>query len=112
MPSAWTPVGSAARPDGGRQRLGEATVHEQRRVDAVREVAQLLHRLLQVAPDLLEHRLRPVGIGVGDLADEVHAHRERDEMLLRAVVQVALDPTALRVAGLDERARDARSSSA
>ena len=52
--------------------------------------------------DLLEHRLRPVGIGVGDLADEVHAHRERDEVLLRAVVQVALDPAALRVAGLDD----------
>ncbi len=102
--------GAAGR---GAERLGEPAVHEQRRVDAVREVAQLLHRVLEVGADLLEHRLGLLGVGVGELAGEPHAHRERDEVLLRAVVQVALDAAPLGVGRLDDaRPRDARSSSA
>ena len=102
MPSASTDVGQRGAAGGGAQRLGEAAVHEQRRVDAVREVAQLLHRFLEVEADLVEHRLGLLGIGVGDLAREAHAHRERDEVLLRAVVQVALDAAALGVGRLDD----------
>ena len=109
MPSATTAVGSAARAAAALQRLGQAAVHEQRRVDAVREVAQLLHRVLEVVADLLEHLLRGVGIGVGELARQVHVHGQRDEVLLRAVVEVALDGTALRVARFDDaRARGAQ----
>ena len=91
--------GAVAR---GAQRVREPAVHEQRRVDAVREVAQLLHRLLEVGRDLVEHLLGGVGIGVGELACEPGAHRERDEVLLRAVVEVALDAAALEVGGLDD----------
>ena len=68
----------------------------------MREVAKLLHCLLQVAADLLEHGFCRVGVGVGDLEGEVHVHRERDEMLLRAVVEVALDRPSLRIAGFDD----------
>ena len=87
---------------GGAERVGQPAVHQQRRVDAVREVAQLLHRLLEVGRDLVEHLLGGVGVGVGELAGEAGAHRERDEVLLRAVVQVALDAAALEVGGLDD----------
>ena len=68
----------------------------------MREVAQLLHRLLEVGRDLVEHLLGGVGIGVGELACEARAHRQRDEVLLRAVVQVALDAAPLEVGGLDD----------
>jgi len=68
----------------------------------VREVAQLLHRLLDVAADLLEHGVRSFGIVLRDLAHQVDAHRQRDEVLLRAVVEVALDASTLRVAGLHD----------
>ena len=68
----------------------------------MREVAQLLHRLLQVGADLLEHRLGGVGVGVGDLPHEVHADGQRHQVLLRAVVQVALDAAPLRVTGFDD----------
>ena len=102
MPSASTDVEQRGAAGGGAQRLGQAAVHEQRRVDAVREVAQLLHRFLEIEADLVEHRLGLLGIGVGDLAGEAHADRERHEVLLRAVVQVAFDAAALGVGGLDD----------
>ena len=57
--------------------------------------------------------LAGVGIGVGELAGEAHAHRQRDEVLLRAVVQVALDAAALGVGRPRRCGRaTARSSSA
>ena len=68
----------------------------------MREVAQLLHRLLQVGAELLEHHLGLLDVGVGDLASQPHADRERHEVLLGAVVQVALDRASLRVAGLHD----------
>ena len=97
-----------------RSASAQAAVHQQRRVDAVREVAQLLHRLLEVARRSgRASSFACVGVAVGELAGEPHAHRERDEVLLRAVVQVALDPAPLGVGRLDDAgARDARSSSA
>ena len=112
MPFGFDRRGSAARPGGGAQRVGESAVHEQRRVDAVREVAQLLHRFLEIEADLVEHRLGLLGIGVGDLAGEPHTDRERDEVLLRAVVQVAFDAAAFGVGGFDDAGADRRSSSA
>ena len=59
-------------------------------------------RLLEVGGDLVEHLLGGVGVGVGELAGEACAHRERDQVLLRAVVEVALDPAPLEVGGLDD----------
>ena len=102
MSSASTERGERGAVAGGAQRVGQAAVHEQRRVDPVREVAQLLHRVLEIGRDLVEHLLRGVGIGVGELSREPRAHRQRDEVLLRAVVQVALDAAPFEVGGLDD----------
>ena len=102
MPSASTDVEQRGAAGRGAERVGEAAVHEQRRVDAVREVAELLHGFLEIEPDLVEHRLRLLGIGVGDLAREAHTDRERDEVLLRAVVQVAFDAAPLGVGRLHD----------
>ena len=53
-----------------------------------------------------EDLLRDAGIGAELRLREPQCERERDEPLLRAVVQVALEPPALGVGGLDEpRAR-------
>ena len=67
----------------------------------MREVAQLLDGLLEVGGDLVEHLLGGIGVGIGQLAGETRAHRERDQVLLRAVVEVALDPAPLGVGGVD-----------
>ena len=98
----FDPGGQRGTPGRRAECLRKTAVHEQRRVDPVREVAQFLHRFLQVLADLLEHPLRRLGIRVGDLTREVHADRERHEVLLRTVVQVALDRAALRVTGFDD----------
>ena len=111
MPSADDRGRERGARRGRAQRLLQSAVHQQRRVDAVREVAQLLHRVLQVVTDLLEDLLRGVGIGVGELTRQIHVDGQRDQVLLRAVVQVALDGTALRVAGFDDARADARNSS-
>ena len=68
----------------------------------MREVAELLDRVLEVGADLVEHRLGLLGILVGELTREPHVHRERDEVLLCPVVEVALDLAPLGVAGLDD----------
>ena len=92
MPSAITSVGSIARFAAVRNASAEAAVAQQRRVDAVRELAQLGQRRLHVAAQLLEHGLDRLRVALDELAGEADLHRERDEVLLRAVVQVALDP--------------------
>ena len=81
----------------GAQAFGEAAIHEQLWVDPVREVADLLERLVHVAGELLEHGPRPDRIGLGELARQPQVDRERDQVLLRSVMEVALDPASLRV---------------
>ena len=54
----------------GAQRLGEPAVAEQRRVDAVRELAQLGERRLHVAAQLLEHRHHGGRVGLDELAGQ------------------------------------------
>ena len=55
------------------------------------QLAQLLHRVLQLPAQLVEDELGLLGIGVGELAGQADVDRERDEVLLGPVVQVALD---------------------
>ena len=88
-----------------RQRLkahGEAVVAEHRRVDSLGQLPELLHRRRQVlsrggpgaAPSSesgLRLRGRPAPV-----------QRERDQPLLRAVVEIALEPPALGVARLHD----------
>jgi FtsX-like permease family len=82
---------------GGAQRLAEPAVGEQRRVDAVGEVAQFLDGGLDLVGELVDHqpgRLRVVG---HEVAGKPEVHGEGDQVLLRAVVQVALNATAFGV---------------
>ena len=102
MPSATTAGRKRGATGGSAERLLQTAVHEQRWVDPVREVPQFLHRVLEIVTDLLEDLLRRVGIGIGELPRKVHVHSQGDQVLLRAVVEVALDGTALRVAGFDD----------
>ena len=88
------------------ERGDQAVVGQDRRVDAAGQLSQLLERAGELrlrAPEQLV-RLRIAG-GQHALAGS-QGERDRDEALLRAVVEVALEPAALGVAGLDDaRAR-------
>ena len=98
MPSALTVTGIVpgpprrAAPRGGR-------VGQQRRVDPVGEVTQLPDRLLDLLCHLVKHLRALAGI-VGDhVPGQAQVHGERHQVLLGAVVQVPLHPTAFGVAG-------------
>nr|WP_263657342.1 hypothetical protein [Nonomuraea gerenzanensis] len=83
--------------DGRAQRRLQPRLGELQRVDAVRQVAQLGLRLAQVGRELREHGRRLRGVGVHQPLGDPRLHGRRDEPLLGAVVQVALDPAALAV---------------
>ena len=68
-------------------------------MDPAGELAQLVQRRLQLGLGFGE-QLR-VGVGV---AQELQCEPEREQPLLRAVVQVALESSAFRVAGGDDPA--------
>ena len=72
-------------------------------MDPLRELRRLLERLLHVASQLLEERLRRHGIVVHQPFRELEVDRERNEVLLDAVVQLALDPASVAVGCQDER---------
>ena len=98
MPSsrvARTPT-LAGRPA---QRRGETTTLERRRVDALCELRGLVQRLLDGARHVVHERLRCRRILLGQLVDELQIDRERDQVLLNALVQVALDPAPVGVRG-------------
>ena len=71
------------------------------------ELAQLGERGLRVGAQLFEQTVRRSGVALDQLAREPELHRERNEMLLRAVVQVALD-LAARLVGRRDDARAGR----
>ena len=84
------------------ERGRQAAVGEDRRVDAAREVAQLLQREARLLARLA-HQLggRRVAL-LGALLGHAQRQRERHEPLLGAVVEVALDAPALGVGGRDD----------
>ena len=86
----------------GPERLSQPAVDEQRRVDAVRQLAQLLDGLLDILGQLVQHLSRGRGIVGDDVPGQAQVHRHRHQVLLGAVVQVALHPAALRVAAGDD----------
>ena len=71
----------------------------------MREGTEVFERVLDLRSEVLEHRVRVVGSGGGQLARQTQVHGQRDEALLSAVVKVALDLAAFRVGG----GNDARS---
>ena len=58
------------------------------------ELPELGERRLDVPAQLLEHRLDHLGVRVHQLAGQTDLHRERDQVLLGAVVEVPLDAAA------------------
>ena len=86
--------------DGAKGR-GHALLLEQRGVDAARELHQRRHR---VGGRLLlrgQQRLGPRWRRHGQRRCQSQVDRQRDEVLLRAVVQVPLESLSLFLAGLD-----------
>jgi hypothetical protein len=80
-------------------------------MNAPRELAQRLQRSLEIARRRIQQRSRLGGRALHPRACQPQGERQRHELLLRPVVQVALDrPPLPRPAVLTIRARDARSS--
>ena len=75
-------------------------------MDARREIAQLVDRLPGVGERAVDELASAVDVGGEALARELELDHQRDEPLLGAVVEVAPEPSAFRVARLDDpRAR-------
>ena len=107
--ASWRPgtplirTGTGARVGERLQRRAEAAVAEERRVDAAREVAQLLHRELGLLARLGDQaRGRAAGSLCQARLGEAEREGDGDQPLLGAVVQVALDAPALLVGGGDD----------
>jgi hypothetical protein len=78
------------------QRRGGALFGQQRRVDAAGQVAQVVQRRLQGFLEQRCDRPDPAGI-LGRFLQQAEPDGQRDELLLRPVVQIPLDPPPLRV---------------
>ena len=61
----------------------------------MRELPRLFQGQLHLTADVLEQRLCREGIGIDQIACELEVDRERDQVLLRTVVKLALDPASV-----------------
>jgi hypothetical protein len=89
---------TSLRLERGRQSL----VGEQRRIDPTREVPEILQRVRRGALERVEQCSRLRGIAFDHRSRQLQLDRERDELLLRAIVQVPFDLPALVVLRRDE----------
>ena len=112
MPSLTVATSSGLREATARRASGSAVVHQQRRVDAVGQVAQLLHGGLDLGGDLVERLGGRFGVLGHQVLDQPDVHGQRHQVLLGAVVEVPFDPPPLGVSGATMRDREARSSAA
>ena len=71
-------------------------------MQAADELADLLQRERQLGLCRLDQCRHLAGVGLEPPADQLEVERDGDESLLRAVVQVALDASALGVPGRDD----------
>src|SRR5262249_57254824 len=83
-------------------RRRQALLRERRGMEAARELAQLLERQVELARGAGENRLHRIRILLELRACESERQRQRHEPLLRAVVEVSLEPAPLLVSRLDE----------
>ena len=74
-------------------------------MDALRQRPQLVERDADVGAHLLEEAKRLARVGLDEPARRLQLDRERDELLLHAVVQRALDRAAFVVVGEQKRAQ-------
>ena len=94
--------GRDARARGQRLERGLQPVVEHRGMDPARELAQLLQRLGELVAGRPDELLRQRRVGADAALDHPQLKGDGDEPLLRAVVEVALQPPPLRVAGGDD----------
>ena len=71
-------------------------------MDAVGQLAKLVHRERQLHAGVVECARRVVGGDAEPLGRVPEVHGKPDEPLLGAVVQMALEAATLRVGGVDE----------
>ena len=71
-------------------------------MDAAGELAQLPERALQLHAHVREQAPGALRVALDARLDAAQVERERHQPLLRAVVQVALEPAAFRVLDLDD----------
>ncbi len=71
-------------------------------MDSLGELSRLLERLLHVSPHLFEERLGSCRVGLGQPDRELEVDRERDQVLLHPVVQLAFEPAPVGVGREDE----------
>ena len=102
------PRRSTVEPDRDRSVRGERLERdrqpvpaEHRRVQAARDVAQLLERERDLASRPTRAGACASGSPSSMLLEQAELERERDQPLLGAVVEVALEPLALLLSGLD-----------
>ena len=93
--------------DGGLPRLrfqrgGQALVREERRVDPAREVTEIVERARGVGLDLPRHLACLHRVPLRQLFQQTELHGERHQLLLRAVVDVALQAPPLFVLRADQ----------
>ncbi len=84
------------------ERLGQTPVGEERRVDPAGEVAEVLQRVLRVVEDAVERLALLLLVLTDHPFGHPNLHRQRDELLLRPVVDVAFQPPALFVLCCDQ----------
>ena len=101
------PLASMTHRDRGLGRLGakgsdQAAVGQQRRVDPAGQVADVLESLGDLLLDLAEHLRRPFGVLLEQPSREAGLYGQGDQLLLRAVVDIALEPAPFGVLGSDD----------
>ena len=84
------------------ERGSESVLREHRRVNALREITERLERFRHDVAEVFDHAACPRRISTGERAGDAKLHHECDEVLLRAVVDVAFDTPALGVLGVDD----------
>ncbi len=89
-------------PRGRAERLTQAASVQQRRIDAAREQAKLLEDIVHLAPDRRQRALAPLRVLLDRLRRHVELDPQTHEVLLDAVVEVALEPPALGVGHLHQ----------
>ena len=77
------------------ERRDESLVRQERRIDAPGEVAEILQRGVGLALELADQLARLLRVPFDQAVGELELDGERHQLLLRAVVDVALQPPAL-----------------
>ena len=94
----------------GLQGDGESFVGEQRRIDPPRQITQVLQRCAGGSLELSQQRPCLVGIAIDHLLRELQLDSQRDQLLLGAVVDVALESLGALVLGRHDAAARVRRS--